>query len=85
MNTFLVVGRPYVLESRMEQTLNSATLLALRTFDSMATMGKRSLIKQYRARLVINLDEERARYVAGALKITMWFGCWDVVCEMVWV
>ena len=85
MNTLVVVERPYVLRSTMVHTAISATLMALGTFDSMATMGKRSLINHYRERLVISLDEERARYVAGALKITMWFGCWDVVCEMVWV
>ena len=71
MNTLVVVERPYVLESTMEQTLNSATTTALEFFDNKATMGRRSLIKYYRARLVINLDEERACYVAGALKITM--------------
>ena len=85
MDRLVDVELPYVLESTMEQTANSATWLALGTFDTMATMGKRSLINHYRERLVISLDEERARYVAGALKITMWFGCWDVVCEMVWV
>ena len=64
-----------VLESTVEQTATTATTTALEIFDNIATMGKRSLINRSRARLVIDLDEERARYVAGALNITMWIGC----------
>ena len=75
MNTLVGVECLYVLESTVEETATAATTTALETFDTMATMGRRSHINHFRERLVMDLDEERARYVAGALNITMWIGC----------
>ena len=64
-----------VLESTVEQTATTATTTALQIFDNIATMGKRSLINRNRKQLVIDLDKKRARYVKGALNMTMWIGC----------